>query len=50
MLKPDTGGYGMPKFHGETFVGGSKTAKLVNVSPSKVFRCTVYTHDIDVTD
>ena len=29
MLKPIIGGYSTPKFHGKTFVGGSKTAKFM---------------------
>ena len=29
--------WGMPKFHGETFAGGSKTVKLVNVFSLKSF-------------
>ena len=33
MLKPIIGGYGTPKFCGETFTGGSKTAKFVNDFP-----------------
>ena len=29
--KPIIGGYGTPKFRGENFAGGPKTAKFVNV-------------------
>ena len=37
MLKSIIGGYGTPKFHGENFAGGSKTAKFVKVFFLKSF-------------
>ena len=35
--KPIIGGYGTPKFHEKTFMGGSKTVKFVNVFSLKTF-------------
>ena len=35
--RPIIGGYGTPKFREETFMGGSKTVKFVNVFSLKTF-------------